>query len=129
MNLIYKQNGTITSKEIIDLCSAVGWSRKIDDYEIILNNYFAYYVCYDDKKVVGFVSVISDGFLNAYIQDLMVHPNYQCNEIGSNLLKMSINYIKKNRIQNVSLICYEKLIEFYKKHNFKIQASGRLKLN
>ncbi len=54
----------------------------------------------------------------------MVHPDYQRRGIGSTLLSMVKERIKKNRIKMVSLVFEPGLIDFYRKAGFYIIAGG-----
>ena len=38
------------------------------------------------KKLLGYVDCVSNGVTDAYIQDLMVHPEYQGKGVGTELM-------------------------------------------
>ena len=63
---------------------------------------------------------------DAYIQDLMVHPNYQGKGIGTELMNQMIAYMREKHIYMVSVIFEEKLKDFYEKFGFYTMFSGQL---
>ena len=67
-----------------------------------------------------------NGVTDAYIQDLMVHPNYQGKGIGTELVNQMIAYMKEKRIYMVSVIFEEELKSFYEKFGFYTMLSGQL---
>ncbi len=45
------------------------------------------YGAYVDDKLIGIIRVVGDGFSVIFIQDLLVHPEFQSKGVGSLLLK------------------------------------------
>lgn len=84
MNPIILRDGPVDPQEIEDLRSAVGWDRCEGTYEHILQRHYAYYTARTgDGKLVGYMSVLSDGIADAFLLDLMVHPEHRKNGLGS----------------------------------------------
>ena len=85
----------ITIKENIDnveefnyLFDEVGWGAH--DYEVseqALNNNVYSVSVYDNDKIIGYGRIIGDGIIYLYIHDIMVHPNYQGQGIGKQIMK------------------------------------------
>ena len=63
---------------------------------------------------------------DAYIQDVMVHPDYQGQGIGTQLVKMAMDRLVENRIYMISVIFDPSLLEFYKKFGFHLVMAGQL---
>ena len=51
-------------------------------------------VAIEDETVVGLGRIIGDGGLYFYIQDLIVHPDFQNNGIGKSLMSKLTDYIE-----------------------------------
>ena len=67
-----------------------------------------------------------NGVTDAYIQDLMVHPDYQVRGIGTDLMKKMIDYLKKKHIYMISVVFEEKLKPFYEKFGFFSMLCGQM---
>lgn len=124
----FAENGRVTAAEISCLRESVGWNPMSYAYEKALENSTLYFSCYDNRKLVGFINVVSNLSTDAYIQDVMVLPEYQKQGIGSQLVDMTISKLRTMGIQNVSVIFEKSLASFYNNFGFTMQESGRLKL-
>jgi predicted N-acetyltransferase YhbS len=71
-----------------------------------------------EGRVVGFVTMISDGVLTAFIPWLEVLPEYQGRGIGSELVRRVLEGTE--RFYSVDLLCDAPLREYYEK--FGMQA-------
>ena len=97
MNIEYSDMHEFAKEELERLFLSVGWSsgRYPEKLVIAMRNYEAVYSAWDGDKLVGLVSVMDDGALNAYIHYLLVDPDYQGYSIGKNLIEMVKEQYKK----------------------------------
>ena len=105
----YKISCPVDSKQIADLRRSVGWNGMEDCYNLSLHNSYFYLCCFDGEKLIGFLDVISNGVTDSYIQDVIVHPNYQGRGIGTHLMEMAIKKLKENKVYAISVLFDEKL--------------------
>lgn len=126
MKLSYEIKGNVDTDSISDLRISVGWSAMKEYYNKSLSNSYFYICCYDNDKLVGFLDVVSNGCSDAYIQDVMVRPGYQGKGIGTELMNIAIERLKKDNIYAISVLFEEKLIDFYKKFGFFIMCAGQI---
>jgi len=124
--MIYVENAPTSAKQIADLREAVGWNRMESCYKNELMTSYFHISVYDGEKLIGYIDTISNGVTDAYIQDLMVHPEYQGRGIGTELMNRTIAYLKEKRIYMISVIFDEKLLPFYKRFGFFIMLSGQM---
>ena len=110
--------------EIVKLYTAGGWWK--DSYDpMVINNLifgsFAFAVVYDKniKKAVGMGRVLSDGVSDAYIQDLIILPNYRNLGLGRKLVDFLINQCKEKGVGWIGVIAEPGSEEFYKRLGFK----------
>lgn len=117
----------ILPKEIADLRQAVGWNRMERELNHpLLKDYFRI-GCYKDEQLIGFLSVVSNGVTDAYIQDVMVHPTYQGQRIGTELMNRAIHKIKEEGIYMISVIYgEEQLRTFYERFGFYTLLAGQM---
>lgn len=115
-------------KQIASLRKSVGWNEMDDYYKYSLKNSYFYICCFDCNELIGFLDVVSNGFTDAYIQDVIVNPSYRNNGIGSHLMTMAIERLKQNKIYAVSVLFEQRLLSFYKKFGFNIMMAGQLEI-
>ncbi len=124
MNYKVLKNSTVYPYEIASLREAVGWDRSEGIYGQILKRQYAYYTVHIDSRLVGYLSVLSDGVADAFLLDLMVHPDYQRIGIGSSLVQRAVSDIKQEGIRCVQVTFDDRLEPFYKKCGFHIFKGG-----
>ena len=74
-------------------------------------------------KVVGFATAISDGVLSAHIPFVEVHPAYQSQGIGEELISKMLG--KLDDLHMVDLICEPELQTFYQRFQMR-PATGMM---
>ena len=82
MAYLYEQNPNLEAVQIGRLREAVGWDARVDKYQRILGSTYLCAACFFKDDLVGYVDVVSDGVDDAYVRDLMVHPEHQGQCIG-----------------------------------------------
>lgn len=65
------------------------------------------------RRVVGFVNVIGDGVLSAYVPLLEVLPEYQGRGIGGELVRRALDLVRDRYM--VDTCCDEELVAFYER--------------
>ena len=124
--MIYKINEPVSAKAISDLRASVGWNRMDESYK---NPHLTSYLnisVFDNNKLVAYIDSVSNCVTDAYIQDLMVHPDYQGQGIGTELMNRMISLLKQNHIYMISVIFDENLKAFYNKFGFQFTCAGQM---
>ncbi len=125
--LHYSAEHPITPVEIADLRQAVGWNRLEEELNRPQFADFFQLACYDEQRLVGYLSVVSNGATDAYIQDVMVAPAYQGQGIGTTLMNQAIAKIKAHRIYMIHVIYGEEsLRKYYEKFGFYTMLAGQM---
>lgn len=96
-----------TVQEYNDLTEQVGWGTEPEHIvqEALENT--VYSVCaYDGGRMVGYARLIGDKALFAYIQDVMVAPDYQGRQIGSRLMEHILGEVKRLKSFSPNLRTY-----------------------
>jgi ribosomal protein S18 acetylase RimI-like enzyme len=115
----------VDPKEIEDLRESVGWDRSEGTYQEILNRHYTYYtVRNEDDQLIGYMSVLSDGISDAFLLDLVVHPQYQRKGLGKRIVKKAITDIKAAGIRCIQVTFNNDLESFYEKCGFHIFKGG-----
>ena len=124
--MIYKYNETVSAKALSDLRESVGWNRMEDEYNNPLMTSYYHIAAYEADNLIGYIDSVSNGVTDAYIQDLMVHPDYQGNGIGTELMNRMIAFLKSKHIFMISVIFEDSLRSFYSRFGFTEMFSGQL---
>jgi len=124
MELRYEYNPYLKADQVARLRELVNWEGRVEKFKKKLGNTYFYAVCFADNELIGYVDVVSDGIDDAYIRDLVVHPDYQRRGIGSKLLDMVVKRIKSDGIKMVNVVFEPRLKEFYRKAKFVIMLGG-----
>ncbi|GHO98217.1 N-acetyltransferase [Reticulibacter mediterranei] len=100
------------------LYDAVGWWPEREEQEIaaVLSGDLAI-GAWDGERLIGFARVISDHRLHAYIDDVMVHPDYQRQGVGRQMLTKLLAALQ--HIETITLFCQPELREFYRQSGFR----------
>ena len=118
--IIEKRNPSIS--EYLNLRNEVGWWEvEKETIEKALNNSLYSVVAIDSGKVIGVGRIIGDGGLYFYIQDLIVHPDYQNKGIGKRLMKELMDYIDEQAADGafIGLMSAKGYDKFYESFGFK----------
>lgn len=72
---------------------------------------------WDGERLVGFARAISDGEHRAYVEDVVVDPEYRGRSIGERTVAALVEAI--GRVHIVSLFCEPERVEFYGRNGFR----------
>ena len=122
--IIEKRNPSIS--EYLNLRNEVEWwDVEKDSTEKALRNSLYSVVAIENDKVIGVGRIIGDGGLYFYIQDLIVHPDYQNKGLGKRLMRELMNYIDENAKHGafVGLMSAKGSEKFYELFGFKAREA------
>ncbi len=125
--LRYVLNPDAPPESIAALRRSVGWGgMEAELKDPALRDYLRI-ACYDGERLAGFLAVVSNGVTDAYIQDVMVHPDYQGRGIGTELMNRAVSRLKDSRIYMISVIYGEESLRpFYEKFGFYTMLCGQM---
>jgi len=86
----FKTTKEIADKDLRHLYEASHWisyTNKFPEMSILLKDCMLVYSAWNKDKLVGLIRVIGDNHSIAYVQDLLVLPDYQGKGIGHELLR------------------------------------------
>ena len=121
MEATLKEYTGYNEEEILGLYARLGWTNYTDKPEMLRNAYInslKIYGAYVDDKLVGIIRAVGDGFSVLFIQDLLVHPDFQRNGIGTLLLKRMLKEYENVYQMHLITEDSEKTISFYKSLGF-----------
>ena len=124
--MTYIFNKPVSVKALADLRESVGWNRMESEYKNPLLTSYYHIAVYEKEVLIGYIDCVSNGVTDAYIQDLMVRPDYQGRGIGTDLMEKMIDYLKNKHIYMISVVFDESLKAFYKKFGFYNMLCGQM---
>ncbi|MBO7451294.1 MAG: GNAT family N-acetyltransferase [Clostridiales bacterium] len=113
MNIRYDDTHEFTTDQLRDLFLSVDWSsgNYPDRLQIAMRNYETVFTAWDEDRLIGLICVMDDGTMNAYIQYVLVNPEYQGHGIGKELIsRVKEHYSDYLRIV---LVAYSDKVPFY----------------
>jgi len=113
------------------LRASVHWKRLSVTQAQKAIDHSLFIVCaYDGKRPAGMGRIVGDGAVICYIQDLLVHPDYQGMGVGNRLLQELRNYVLSIREAGtemmLDLMCAKDREMFYTKHGFIARPTADL---
>jgi len=78
---------------------------------------------YHNSELVGFGRVLSDGVLYAMIYDLIVHPDFQQQGLGSEMLQRLIAACQQANIRAIQLFSAHGKVPFYERRGFVVRSA------
>lgn len=118
MDITYSSEHCPNDSELKELFSTVEWqvSRHIDRLSAAMYKYDNLITAWDGARLVGLVCSLDDGAVTAYINYLIIHPDYQRMGIGKELMRRILNEYRD--FMRVELIADAGAAEFYDKLDF-----------
>ena len=131
MEIRYFEN-QLDVQTYFDLRTSVDWINfSPEQTQTALKNSVLDIVAYDQEKAVGMGRIVGDGAIYCYVQDVVIHPNYQGKGIGSTILNKLIEKVAQNledgERMSLGLVAAEGKESFYRQFGFKDlphEASG-----
>lgn len=90
------------------------------DKEINAIKHSTYITARQNNKLVGLVRIVGDSTYEYYLSEVMVIPSLQGQEIGTKLMKATLDYCKKDGFMKIFLTAAKGRESYYKKFGFKI---------
>ena len=122
MNIEFKET-LPESSEYYTLFQSTGWNDdykadKRELYKAISNSWYSLSAYGQNKKLIGFGRIVSDGILYAFICDMIIDPLNQKQGIGTIILEKLIQRCRKSNIRVLWLFAASDKSNFYKKFGF-----------
>jgi ribosomal protein S18 acetylase RimI-like enzyme len=95
--------------EIVELYKAAGWWQESPEARAVIPTMIRGSLCFMvarsiEGRIVGMARVISDGYSDAYIQDVVVLPNYRGRGVGRELVRRLTQFCVARKIAWIGLV-------------------------
>ena len=115
MAITYSETQEFEPDALQDLFLAVEWEvgNYPDRLVVALANSDTVYSAWDADRLIGLINALDDGVLTAYVHFLLVHPDYQSQGIGKELMRRMIAQYQD--VLRMVLTADDSEAEFYQK--------------
>lgn len=122
----YEFDAPVSPSTLADLRRSVGWNGIARDLaDLRLHNTF-HLCCFEGNRLIGYAAVVGNGVTDAYIQDVMVQPEYHHQGIGTQLMERLLSRLKQEGVYMVSVIYGDETLRgFYEKFGFCTMLCGQ----
>ncbi|WKA55070.1 GNAT family N-acetyltransferase [Planococcus shixiaomingii] len=121
------ENFSPDKEAFFELFETTGWNVKYgftaDELAKAVNNSYFIVCAYSGLKLIGTGRIISDGVYQTLIGDMIVHPDYQQQGIGSEILTALIEKCRQDGMKQIHLTSAKGKMDFYKKFGFEARPA------
>ncbi|MBR0356823.1 MAG: GNAT family N-acetyltransferase [Clostridia bacterium] len=108
--------------QILSLYESVGWTAYTDRPHVLrkgIENSLLCLAAFEGDRLIGLIRAVGDGQTVVLIQDILVHPGYQRQGVGTRLMKCVLERFKD--VRQVQLLTDDtpKTISFYESLGFQ----------
>ena len=114
-------------QELFDIAAFWAKGRNIKDLAIAIANSEPVISVWDQELLIGFARATSDGIYRATIWDVVIHPDYQGNGLGSKLIETVLNHPRMQKVERVYLMTTHQQ-KFYEKIGFQVNKTTTMVL-
>lgn len=109
-------------KDILKLYESVGWTAYTSHPEALRKGFehsLLTLAAYKGDQLVGIIRTVGDGHTVVFIQDILVHPDYQHRGIGTALMQAVLDTFK--HVRQIELVTdnTQKTVDFYRSLGFR----------
>ena len=118
----YKKDCQIDSKNLKELYNSVGWIAYTQDLaglERAVTHSLYVVSAWHGEQLVGLIRVVGDGYTILYIQDILIHPDYQQQKIGTKLMYDVLETYKHVRQKVLLTVDAPNVRGFYESFGFE----------
>jgi GNAT superfamily N-acetyltransferase len=126
----YRDNPPLDGNQLNELFAASWNGHETRDFGPILERSLAYVAAFCEGRPIGFVNVATDGGEHAFLLDTTVHPDFQRQGIGTELVRRAVDLARKAGASWLHVDFEERLSSFYfDACGFKTTKAGLMRLD
>ncbi|WP_349549854.1 GNAT family N-acetyltransferase [Leuconostoc pseudomesenteroides] len=125
----YQINQTIAENDLTKLYNSVGWfaytNTRVNLMAAVANSLMVV-SAWADNQLVGLVRVVGDGETIIFIQDILVDPKFQSQQVGTELMNRVLSQYPAVRQKVLLTEEAPDVRHFYEKFGFRSADQGTL---
>jgi GNAT superfamily N-acetyltransferase len=124
----YRINPSVSSEALNELFATAWDAHETKDFAVELERSLFFICAFSGSRLVGFVKVISDAGVHAFLLDTTVHHDFQHQGIGRELVTRAIQESRARGCDWLHVDYESHLESFYLSAGFKPTLAGLVKL-
>lgn len=128
MNINYQTNPPLENTALNAMFSSAWGKHYAVDFQPELAAALCYIAAFDDSKLVGFVKLVGDAGVHAFLLDPSVDAGYKRRGIGRELVARAVAYARENGCEWVHVDFDDDLEPFYAACGFRPTKAGLIQL-
>ncbi len=129
LTFVFSQSRPFDLVELEQLLQAVGWSRRPARrvQRALSGGLLSVGLWQHDPafpRLIGFARCTGDGVLEATVWDVAIHPLFQGDGLGKELMAYTLDALRKMGTERVTLFADPEVIPFYKRLGWKLEPRG-----
>lgn len=118
-------NIPISNKEVPELREQIGWGRRDEDYPALFERCNFWAGIRDENNIlIAFGYICGMGLEHGYMEDIIVHPQYQRRGLGVELVKELLRESERFGLRIVTVSFENNKTNFYKACDFTPSSGG-----
>jgi ribosomal protein S18 acetylase RimI-like enzyme len=114
-------------QELLNISTFWAKGRSIEDLALAIANSEPVISVWDCQQLIGFARATSDGIYRATIWDVVIHPEYRGQGLGSKLVETMLSHPRMRWVECVYLMTTHQQ-GFYEKMGFQINSTTTMLL-
>jgi GNAT superfamily N-acetyltransferase len=128
-DILYRVSPPVANQALNDLFDAAWPDHTASDFELVLRHSLVYVCAYHREQLIGFVKIVWDGGIHAFLLDTTVHPDYQRRRIGQQLVRKAAIVTQAKGVHWLHVDYEPHLEHFYEECGFQHTKAGLIRLN
>ncbi|MFT8710118.1 MAG: GNAT family N-acetyltransferase [Sporolactobacillus sp.] len=121
---IISSNIQIRAVELNELLATNYWDvHPIEKLEQGIQSSWGTICARNGEQLIGYARILSDGIRHAYICNVIVHPDYRKQGIGTALMKEALRLLRENNLYP-TLVASPGKKNYYEKLGFEAESNG-----
>lgn len=129
LGIEYQINPNVSSEALNELFATAWDGHMTTDFALELERSLFFICAFSGSRLIGFVKVISDAGVHAFLLDTTVHKEFQHQGIGRELVTRAIAGSRARGCDWLHVDFKDHLEQFYQSCGFKPTLAGLVKLS
>lgn len=120
----YRVSPQVSEDELNELFAASWEDHSWTEFSPVLEHALAFVCAYQDEHLVGFVNLVWDRAMHAFILDTTVHPGLRRRGVGRELVRLAAEVAESSGVQWLHVDYEARLRGFYGSCGFRSTEAG-----